>query len=327
MFRTLPAIFLLSTCLICHGATNRAVSHQRFDPDAINNFSDLPVIRSTQMGSAVVRAQVLLSRAHFSVGEIDGATGDNFRHAVKGFQKAHDLPATGNVDQATWKLLLAAPAPVLTTYTITPEDVAGPFETIPSEMADKAKLPKLGYSSPIEGLGEKFHASPALLRKLNPGNAFDKAGVEILVPNVANQSPGKAASVTVSKSKGVVTAANSAGKVIAQYPATVGSEHDPLPIGDWTVTVVKHDPPFFYNPKLFWDANSSEAKAEIAPGPNNPVGLVWIGLSKEHYGIHGTPEPGAIGHAQSHGCIRLTNWDALELAGMVAVKTAVHLTE
>jgi len=152
------------------------------------------------------------------------------------------------------------------------------------------------------------------LRKLNPGKAFDKAGVEILVPNVANQIARKGGIGDGQQVGRHCNRRDGAGKVIAQYPATVGSEHDPLPIGDWTVTGHQTRSGVFLYPKLFWDADSSDTKAKIPPGPNNPVGLVWIGLSKEHYGIHGTPEPGAIGHSESHGCIRLTNWDALELA-------------
>jgi lipoprotein-anchoring transpeptidase ErfK/SrfK len=124
-----------------------------------------------------------------------------------------------------------------------------------------------------------------------------------------------------------VTALDANGKVLAQYPATIGSEHDPLPVGDWKVTSILHDPPFFYNPDLFWDADANHSKAKIAPGPNNPVGVVWIGLSKEHYGIHGAPIPSTIGHTQSHGCIRLTNWDATALAKMVAKGTPVHMKE
>ena len=212
-------------------------------------------------------------------------------------------------------------------YTITPEDVAGPFEKAPADMMEKAKLPSLGYESAIEGLGEKFHVNPRLLRKLNPGKKFDRADVDILVPNVAKDRLPKAASVTVSKSNTTVTALDATGKVIAQYPATIGSEKDPLPIGNWVVTTVLRNPPFFYDPNLFWNAEATDEKAKIAPGPNNPVGLVWIGLSKQHYGIHGTPEPSTVGHTQSHGCIRLTNWDAVELAGMVGPKTPVHFTE
>ena len=148
-----------------------------------------------------------------------------------------------------------------------------------------------------------------------------------MVPNVHDDMPPKAASVVVSKSKSTVEALDANGKVLAEYPATIGSIHDPLPIGDWKVTHVTRDPIFYYNPNLFWDASGSDTKAEIKPGPRNPVGVVWIGLTKEHYGIHGTPEPSLIGHVQSHGCVRLTNWDAAELAGMVSAGTPVVFKE
>src|SRR5262249_23252496 len=162
---------------------------------------------------------------------------------------------------------------------------------------------------PLDGLAEKFHASSALIEALNPGKDFSKAGEQILVPNAITTPPGMAASVTVSKSDSSVAALNAEGKLIAYYVATVGSEHDPLPIGDWKIRGVAHDPVFHYNPDLFWDANPKDQKTVIQSGPRNPVGVVWIDLSKDHYGIHGTPDPSKIGHAESHGCIRLTNWD------------------
>jgi lipoprotein-anchoring transpeptidase ErfK/SrfK len=109
-------------------------------------------------------------------------------------------------------------------------------------------------------------------------------------------------------------------------PVTTGSQRDPLPLGEWKVNGVQLDPPFRYNPELFWDADPSHAKATVPPGPNNPVGMVWIDLSKEHYGIHGTPEPSAIGRTESHGCVRLTNWDALRLAELVKPGTKVIFT-
>jgi lipoprotein-anchoring transpeptidase ErfK/SrfK len=297
--------------------------------EAANDPATAPPLRRGSSGSAVLRAQVLLDRARFSPGEIDGSYGTNVWKTVAGFQKVRGLPATGNVDEATWKELNSGAAtPVLARYAIRPEDVAGPFHEIPEDMMEKASLPALSYSGPLELLAEKFHASPKLLTKLNPGKSFDKAGEEILVPNVHGSPPGqKAAKVLVDKTASTVTAVDAEGKPIAQYPATMGSEHDPLPIGEWKVNGVSKNPPFHYNPDLFWDADAQDEKATIKPGPNNPVGVVWIDLSKPHYGIHGTPEPSSIGKTQSHGCIRLTNWDAAELAEMVAPGVPAILKE
>jgi lipoprotein-anchoring transpeptidase ErfK/SrfK len=195
-------------------------------------------------------------------------------------------------------------------------------------MMEKAKLPALGYESPLEALGEKFHASPKLLQQLNPGKDFATAGQQIVVPDVNSPAPlPKAAKVVVDKSDSVVMLVDAAGKTIAQYPATMGSEHDPLPLGEWKIRGVSRNPEFHYNPALFWDANPTHEKATIPPGPNNPVGVVWIDLSKDHYGIHGTPEPSKISKTQSHGCIRLTNWDALALAQAVSPGMTALLQE
>jgi lipoprotein-anchoring transpeptidase ErfK/SrfK len=194
-------------------------------------------------------------------------------------------------------------------------------------MMQQAKLPALGYTSPLEELSERFHASPDLMRALNPTADFTHAGQELVVPNAMTMPPGSAARVVVSKGESSVRALDGDGKVLAFYMATTGSEHDPLPIGDWKINGVARNPKFHYNAKLFWDAKNADDRATIQPGPNNPVGVVWIDLSKEHYGIHGTPEPNSVGHAYSHGCIRLTNWDALELASMVKPGTPAILKE
>ena len=296
-------------------------------PRAVNDPGLTDTVGPGSAGAAVLRAQILLARAHFSCGEIDARYGANLRGAIEDFQKAHGLAASGVVQEETWKVLNADTAPALVRAAITPEDVAGPFAAVPEDMMEKAKLPALSYSSPLEAIAEKYHASPALLQKLNPGSRFARAGEEILAPNVIVPPPEMAASVVVSKSRHSVVALDAEGRILSRYPATSGSEHDPLPIGNWKILGVGLNPPFHYNPDLFWDAKGSDGKATIAPGPNNPVGVAWLDLSKEHYGIHGTPEPSLIGKTQSHGCIRLTNWDIAELSKMVGPGTPAILEE
>ncbi len=305
----------------------QATAAVSFDPNLINSAEKTTDLRAPAKGALVVRAQILLDRAHFSCGEIDGDFGTNLQKTVSAFQSARSLAVNGVVGAETWSALNQDQAPALVSYTIAPEDVAGPFVKLPSDMMEQAKLPALGYESPLEGLAEKFHSSQALLKSLNPKATFDKEGQSILVPNVTSTPPGPAASVVVSKSDTSVTALDASGKILAYYVATIGSEHDPLPIGTWKINGVAHNPTFHYDPKLFWNAKADDQKAAIPPGPRNPVGPVWIDLSKDHYGIHGTPAPGKVGHAESHGCIRLTNWDAIELSQMVKPGTPALLKE
>jgi lipoprotein-anchoring transpeptidase ErfK/SrfK len=290
----------------------------------------------------VLALQVRLDQAGCSPGEIDGVFGLNTRRAIAAFQRRRGLAVTGEPDHLTLEALATGTAgDVLITHTIAPDDLAGPFTPdIPSQLPEQGNLPLLGYRSPLELLAERYHVAPELLRSLNPGATFAAVGEAVLVPNVVpyvqvgahvaggdvTQAP-EGATVVVSRSAGSLVVVAADGSERLHAPVSTGSEHDPLPIGEWQVTEVRHNPIYNYNPELFWDADPSHAKVQIQPGPNNPVGVVWMGLTRRHYGLHGTPEPGRVGHAQSHGCVRLTNWDAVRVAALVRKGTRVLFEE
>ena len=303
-------------------------------------------VQAAERKTDTLALQVALDRAGFSPGVIDGAMGQQTQKALRGFQEANGLEITGRFDGET-RTALGEPTESTTTAMVTKTEAAGPFLKIPETMADRAKLESLSYSSIEEALAEKYHTTPAKLRALNPGADF-AAGSQIVVPavrpaestngaqdkwdatldqlSVAKSQP-SAAKVVVDKSDRTVRAYDAGGKLIAQFPASIGSEHDPLPLGEWQINGVARLPPFHYNPELFWDAADGDMKTKLPPGPNGPVGVAWIDLSKDHYGIHGTPEPEMIGRTQSHGCIRLTNWDAAKLAQMVRSGTPAILQD
>ena len=275
--------------------------------------------------SRPLHAQVLLARARFSPGEIDGVAGSNQARALRGFQAARGLEVSGELDDATWDALAADASPALIDHTLTAEDLAAPYVEVPDDMMEKSKLDRLGYASAWEALGERFHSSPELLQSLNP-DVDPRVGATLRVPNVRDLPPlAKAARIVVSESDATLVVLDGNDRVMAQFPVTSGSEKDPLPIGKWTVETVAMDPTFHYNPELFWDADPEHSKATVAAGPNNPVGPVWIDLSKPHYGIHGTPEPARVGKTASNGCVRLTNWDVLALVDAVEAGTPVEM--
>jgi lipoprotein-anchoring transpeptidase ErfK/SrfK len=291
-----------------------------------------PPITATPCGDPVA-FEVLLDRQGFSPGEIDGRLGVNASRALAALQHARGLEATGRPDCDTWHALGGATtSPTIVPYTITAADTKGPFvKRIPRDLVQQAKLPALGYTSVLEALGERFHSSAAFLRRLNRRARF-AAGQTIQVPAVTPFDPESKPThdaalsditITVSRDDSALRAMRADGSLIFYAPVTTGSVHDPLPPGNWKVTSIDWHPAFHYNPDLFWDAKPTHSKATIKPGPNNPVGVVWIGLDLEHYGLHGTPEPGRIGYTQSHGCVRLTNWDAARVAALVQRDTPV----
>lgn len=304
----------------------RATGLQPLDMDAFNNSNESPLLRSGSQGAAVARAQILLDRAWFSCGEIDGRFAANMQRMVKAYQASHDLKVTGTVTAETWKSLRTDGAPLLTTYAVTEKDVAGPFEKTPVAMDERARLKALVYESVEEALAEKFHTSMGYLKQLNGGGRIE-AGKNLVVPNVvASATPVRAASIQIDKSERVLYVLDIDQRPVAGFPISIGNEkNDPLPLGMMAIKNEVKNPGFTYNPTLLKNAPKDAQKADIAPGPNNPVGSIWLGLTKPHWGIHGTPNPSNVGHSETNGCIHMTNWDAERLATLAKAGFKVNV--
>ncbi|WP_390902687.1 L,D-transpeptidase family protein [Sphingomonas oryzagri] len=294
----------------------------------------------------IMKTQVILDHLGFSPGVIDGKAGAGLKRAIAGFQKANGVVATGEIDQRTGAALdkFNATQPVRE-LTLTDADLAGQFVgPIPKKEDEQAKLPSLGYSNPLEMLAERYHTTNAVLIALNSPDTPVAPGARIKVPNVVtggraypanlpdgykqtlaglnvDSSQPQADHIVVSKGDKTLSVYDAQDKLLAQFPVTTGSSHDPLPIGTWKIQAFDYNPKFHFNPKLFWDAKPGEKSAMLPPGPNGPVGVIWMDLNKPHYGIHGTPMPENIGRTASHGCVRMTNWDAARLSLMVKAGT------
>lgn len=289
-----------------------------------------PAAATARYNVLMARAQVLLDRAHFSPGVIDGLNGQNVRKAVMAYQEARGIARTGRVDEALLTRLAADdPAEAVVAYAITAQDVAGPFADVPAnDLEAMSRLERLSYETVEEALAEKFHMDVDFLRTLNPGVDFSRAGQQILVANAGGDLDVQVASIEVDKPNRAVRAYDSEQRLIAFYPASIGSRDAPAPSGQFTIDAIAFDPTYNYDPsRLPTFGDRDHGQLTIAAGPNSPVGSVWIDLSADTYGIHGSPEPTRIGRSESHGCIRLTNWDAVELGRAVTRGITVRFLE
>ena len=285
--------------------------------------------RSDKPDPQVLKLQVLLDRVHVSPGVIDGRQGGNLTKAISALQSMHNLPANGQLGPEIWDILQAAAGrPVLMDYAISEKDVAGPFVPVmPKDYGEMAELPHLAYRDPVELLAEKFHMDENFLRNLNPDADFTLAGTIVTVADVGPGAKAKVAHLVADASTRQLLGYNEAWDIVVAYPATIGSADLPSPSGVHAVKAVAESPEYWYRPKVNFQQGNNTKSLRLASGPNNPVGTVWIGLDKPTYGIHGSPEPSKIDKTNSHGCLRLTNWDAQELVKLVRPGVVVEFVD
>ena len=300
-----------------------------FGPASINAADYTERTLDQQLHPAIVKVQILLDRANLSPGEIDGLFSARLNAAISAFAEVSGLPADTTWSRSFWLALTSnVTGPVLTEYALTKEDLRGPFVHLPAKMEDMRSLKVLGFANVREALAEKFHMSEQLLTALNPEASFSEVGEKIVVPSVLSERQGgPAARIDVDKDQQTVRVYSARNELIAFFPASVGSDDKPSPSGTLNVKLIESDPSFHYNPKYQFKEVGTQKPFDLGPGPNNPLGTTWIALSKPGYGIHGTPEPSSIGKSASHGCVRLTNWDAQRLAGMLTKGVPVNFRE
>jgi lipoprotein-anchoring transpeptidase ErfK/SrfK len=320
---------LLIVALLVPAAWASDIDPSAIDPNAINATGFAELNSDDQIHPEIVKAQILLDRTNISPGEINGQRSGNFDQALRAFAQARGLSADPAWSTELWtKLTSTVTGPVLTEYVVTKEDAKGPFIQLPARMEDMKGLKALGYSGLREALAEKFHMSESLLTTLNPDASFARAGEKIMVANViTDQKPTPVARVDIDKDRQTIKAYSSNGELVAFFPASVGSEEKPSPSGTLKVMLIESGPSYHYNPKYHFKEVDTQKPFDLNPGPNNPLGSTWIALSQPSYGIHGTPEPALVGKSESHGCVRVTNWDAQRLAGMLTKGIPVHFIE
>jgi lipoprotein-anchoring transpeptidase ErfK/SrfK len=326
MHSTLALFFAVAIAALPTSGLARQKAPAKLTPDTINAAE---LSNRTASRPLKIKLQVLLDRARFSPGLIDGQDGENVQHAIAAFQKERGLNPSGTVDEATWGVLKeTSNEPIIINYTLSKDDVDIPLlDKLPTKMEEQADLKRLSYTSIREAIAEKFHMSEALLRALNPKASFEEPGETIAVLNVAKGPLPKVDKLEVLKTDKQLRAIDETGKLVAIFPATVGGGNTPTPSGSLKVAKVARNPSYVYNPDYAFKSVKSKTSFEIKPGPNNPVGTIWIDLGGDGYGIHGTPDPDKIGKTFSHGCVRLTNWDAEALASVVKKGTVVEFVD
>jgi lipoprotein-anchoring transpeptidase ErfK/SrfK len=274
----------------------------------------------------VAKVQILLDRNGVSPGVIDGYPGENVEKAIATFEAVNELEADGTMDDKVWAALTKASGPVLMSYTITENDLSGLVEHVPEDYSEMAEMEHVGYSSVEEKLAERFHMSLEFLRLLNPDADFS-TGSEVVVADSGQDADADVGRIEVDKKQAQLRAFTASGEMVAAYPVTVGSDQLPSPSGTHKVVAIVREANYTYQPDENFQQGDNDEPLILPPGPNNPVGGIWIDLSEPTYGLHGTPEPDKIDKTPSHGCVRMTNWDARELAEMVSKGTVVEFID